>query len=322
MIEPLISIIVPIYKVEDYIEKCITSILDQTYKNLEIILADDGSPDGCGEICDQYAEMDSRIKVIHKENGGLSSARNTGLDIASGEYIGFVDSDDYIEKDMYEQLYNAIKKHKVEIAVCNFKRVYEKMREEINRVIPYSNQEVFTSRQVLLELHKEPFLWNLAVNKLYSRRLFKEIRYTEGMIFEDMDIAHKIFRAATSVVYIASPLYCYYQREDSILHTVYSVRQLDKLVALKHRMDFAKQEGIKELMYYTQQLYADAILRNYILLKDEVKDAPIYIDKVVKDYRRYVGGILINPLMSTKYKMALLLFGLNPKYYDRVISIK
>ena len=123
--EDLISIIIPVYKVEKYIYKCIDSVLNQTYKNLEIILVDDGSPDKCPEICEEYAKKDNRIKIIHKKNGGLSDARNAGLKVATGKYIGFVDSDDYIEKDMYQVLYNNIIKTNSDISIVNLKEVKE-----------------------------------------------------------------------------------------------------------------------------------------------------------------------------------------------------
>ena len=116
----LISIIIPVYKVEKYLEKCIQSVINQTYENLQIILVDDGSPDNCGKICVEYAKKDHRIEVIHKSNGGLSDARNKGLEIAKGEYIGFVDSDDYIESDMYEVLYNLLKQYNAYVKICNF----------------------------------------------------------------------------------------------------------------------------------------------------------------------------------------------------------
>lgn len=124
--KPKISIIVPVYKAEPYLKKCIDSILNQTFKDFELILVDDGSPDRCGEICDEYALKDSRIKIIHKENGGQSSARNVGLDIAQGEYIGFVDSDDWIEPDMYKKLFKVLKNDNVDMAICNINSIKDK----------------------------------------------------------------------------------------------------------------------------------------------------------------------------------------------------
>ena len=134
--KPLISVIVPIYKVEKYLNKCVKSIINQTYKNLEIILVDDGSPDNCGKICDKLAERDDRIRIIHKKNGGLSSARNAGIEIANGEYIGFVDSDDYIDNDMFETLYNNIKDNNADLSIIGYQ-----IETIDNKVIKYFELE-------------------------------------------------------------------------------------------------------------------------------------------------------------------------------------
>ena len=149
MNNPLISIIVPIYNVEVYIRNCVDSILGQSYENIEIILVDDGSPDNCGDICDEYGSKDKRIKVIHKKNGGLSSARNAGIDIATGDYLGFIDSDDWIESDMYESLYTALTSHKADISVCG-RYIVEGSR--ITTISDSEKAEVFTRSEALSEL--------------------------------------------------------------------------------------------------------------------------------------------------------------------------
>ena len=161
---PLISIIVPVYDVEPYLRKCIDSILIQSYRDLEIILVDDGSPDNCGAICDEYAEKDKRIKVIHKKNGGLSDARNAGLDIATGEYIGFVDSDDWVMPDMYEYLYKAVKEYDADMSVCGYydywgKTISGRYCQDIQ---VYKGQEGI---KALLDLKFGNYVWN----KLYKR---------------------------------------------------------------------------------------------------------------------------------------------------------
>ena len=178
----LISVIVPIYKVEKYLHKCIDSILAQTYTNLEIILVDDGSPDNCGKICDEYAAKDSRIKVIHQPNGGLSAARNAGLDIATGDYIGFVDSDDYIAPDMYEKLYNALVKNDADMAICDYQR--------FGNELPYDEMslttEVITGLQAM---EKQNTVINcsfvVAWSKLYKSFIFSNVRFPVGKINED-----------------------------------------------------------------------------------------------------------------------------------------
>ena len=152
MEKPLISIIIPVYKVEKYLEKCIKSVLDQTYKNLQIILVDDGSPDNCGNICDNYAKIDNRIEVIHKANGGLSEARNVGLKVARGEYIGFVDSDDYVSNEMFENLYNTLISNDVDVSICNFYTVINN-----KNIIKNADNgvEIYNKLEILKEILKE-----------------------------------------------------------------------------------------------------------------------------------------------------------------------
>ena len=173
MEKDLISVIVPVYKVEKYLEKCIESVLKQTYTNLQIILVDDGSPDNCGKICDEYAKKDSRIEVIHKINGGLSDARNVGINRANGRYIGFVDSDDYIKEDMYEKLINLIKEYDADISICNLYDVIdgkEYVRNKDNGIHEYSRIDIL--KEILLDKNIQSYAWN----KLYKKELFDEIK--------------------------------------------------------------------------------------------------------------------------------------------------
>ncbi len=209
----LISIIVPVYKTESYLRKCLNSIVNQTYKNLEIILVDDGSPDNCGKICDEYAARDSRVKVIHQKNRGLSAARNAGLKIATGEYIGFTDSDDWIENDMFETLYLGALKYGTDIAVCGFFYVkgtqYRELREE---------HTVLLSREdALHHLLLDNTITNHAWNKLYKRELFDDVCYPEGRTFEDVATTYKLFEKADKIVFLNSSKYYYLQRDNSII---------------------------------------------------------------------------------------------------------
>ena len=202
-----ISVIVPIYKVEKYIHRCIDSIINQTYKNLEIILVDDGSPDSCPRICDEYAKKDKRIKVIHKENGGLSDARNKGVDIATGDYIAFVDSDDYIHPNMYEVLIYELEKNNSDIALCKYKIVYEKSKitTEID-----GKFEVYSlnNLQALDSMYgKDGVDFIVAWNKLYKKDLFNKIRYPVGKIHEDEYTTYKLLFASKNVIYIEYELY-------------------------------------------------------------------------------------------------------------------
>lgn len=174
--QELISVIIPIYNVEKYLKKCIDSIINQTYKNLEIILVDDGSPDNCGKICDEYAKKDQRIRVIHKKNGGLSDARNAGIDIAKGKYIAFVDSDDYVEKEYIEIMYKELKKNNVKIVQCGINKISD--NEEIIDNYGYLKDELINSQRIMEEKYtKYPISNVVAWNKLYDIDLFKNIRY-------------------------------------------------------------------------------------------------------------------------------------------------
>ena len=187
--EDLITVVVPIYKVEKYLEKCIDSIIKQTYENLEIILVDDGSPDKCPQICDEYAKKDSRIKVIHKKNGGLSDARNAGIDIAKGEYITFVDSDDYIEKDYVEVLYDSIKENDSDMAIGSHKVIYENgtiLNKETGE------KSVLDAKTVLERILYDENIDLSAWAKLYKTELFEEIRYPKGRVFEDAATTYKL----------------------------------------------------------------------------------------------------------------------------------
>ncbi len=223
--EDLISIIVPVYNVEKYLRKCIDSIVNQTYKNLEIILVDDGSTDDSGKICDEFAEKDGRIKVIHKENGGLSSARNAGLEIAAGKYLGFVDSDDYIAQDMYESMYAAINEFDADIACCGRYDVYDDkpMKKSFVMDRPIEMKSIDAIGRVLM--------WDgmdsSACDKLYKSYIFEEIRYPIGKINEDIAIAFNILEKAGKIIHIGLPKYYYAHRENSITTMNLSKKTMD-----------------------------------------------------------------------------------------------
>ena len=211
--EPLISVIVPIYQVEAYLRQCIDSILLQTHRNLDIILIDDGSPDGCPKICDEYAEKDNRIRVIHKENGGLSDARNAGLTIARGEYIGFVDSDDWIMPDMYEYLLQGICGYGADISYCGWVNIHETW-------VDYQNEQtdkVYTMETALNELFFDR-LKNFSWNKLYKAELWEKVRFPKGRNFEDILTTYKLFERSARVAILKEPKYCYRIRQGSIMN--------------------------------------------------------------------------------------------------------
>ena len=198
--EDLISIIVPVYNVEKYIKKCIDSIINQTYKNLEIILVDDGSPDNCGKICDEYAEKDKRIKVIHKENGGLSDARNAGIKIARGCYIGFVDSDDWIDKNMYEKLYKTLKEKDADIACCKlirYKNTIEKISKKFDgRIVEYDQRQYIKKFFKIDSQECVYYAWN----KLYKRQVIDKEQYPIGLTSEDVVGTYKALLKCKKII--------------------------------------------------------------------------------------------------------------------------
>lgn len=213
MSSPLISIIVPVYKVELYLRRCLDSVVNQTYKNLEIILVDDGSPDNCPQICDEYAMKDNRIIVIHKENGGLSDARNAGLDICKGDFISFIDSDDWVEDDYISTLYELFSDD-IDIAVGNFQQF-----SKDNRFFSPEKQAegVFSSNKILDEIlsHKTPY--KLAWGKLFRKKLFKTIRFPLGKIHEDEFTGYKPYCFSKYIACTDKVLYHYLRRSDSIM---------------------------------------------------------------------------------------------------------
>lgn len=210
----IISVVVPIYNVKKYLEICLHSLVNQTYKNLEIILVDDGSTDGSSAICDIWAKKDNRIKVIHKTHGGVSDARNKGLDIAKGDFIGFVDSDDKIKLNMYEILYKNMKIHNADISVCNFIFVHN------NDTFDYGkskNTSIKKGTEAFNMLFKKNNYGNFVWNKLYKHELFNKIRFPYGKNYEDIYVMHKLYYNAKTIVFIDKGLYYYISRKTSIL---------------------------------------------------------------------------------------------------------
>ena len=252
----LISIIIPVYKVEKYLEKCIQSVINQTYENLQIILVDDGSPDNCGKICDEYAKKDHRIEVIHKSNGGLSDARNKGLEIAKGEYIGFVDSDDYIEADMYEVLYNLLKQYNADVSICNFYTVSQgkiSIKNADNGINEYNRIEIL--KEILLDKNIQSYAWN----KLYKKELFDEIKYPIGKKYEDIGTTFYLLEKCNKVVVTGKSEYYYINRQDSIVNNVTESTITDYIELIMQRYDYI-EENIKELSSYNKD-YLKRILK-------------------------------------------------------------
>lgn len=259
-----VSIIVPVYQVEKYIRQCIDSILNQTFRDFELILVDDGSRDNSGAICDEYARIDSRVRVIHKQNGGLSDARNHGLDDAVGEYFLFVDSDDFIAPTMVEKLYGSILKENADIAICNFRYCFE--QDERRDFNTNAGAEVLRGAEVFYNRKNERSygIWTVAWNKLYKRDTFRDVRFRLGKYHEDEFWANDIYRKNIKVLTIPECLYFYRQRSGSIMSCENIDRQFDILEALQERI-----QVYLESQAYSEQAYKVLIFSLEYLAKSK-----------------------------------------------------
>ena len=260
----LISIIIPVYNVEQYLNRCIDSVINQTYKNLEIILIDDGSTDNSGKICDEYALKDNRIKVIHKENGGVSSARNVGLDIAKGEYIGFVDSDDFIELDMYETLLNKMLETGSQLIVCNwFYGINDNWIENQN----FPVQKKLTTNEALENFYWCMFSWN----KLFNRKIIEKVRFPENCGYgEDIFICLETYIKSNNIVCLNKPKYYYRQNEKSALNGHKFKRiYLGCIDILQKEIDYAEKNKLFELKnkIYQHQVHTSTAWLGFIALE-------------------------------------------------------
>lgn len=235
---PLISIVIPIYNVENYLKRCIDSVINQTYQNIEIILVDDGSTDHSLLICNSY--MDKRIKIIHKENGGLSSARNAGIDIATGHYITFIDSDDYVELNYIEELYNLIKKYNTKISMVDIVRIFEsgkKINTSTNKEFIMSQKEFFENM-----LYARRDLDNSASAKLYDINLFKDVRYPLDRLYEDTATTYKLIFKCENIAVKSVSLYNYMIRSNSIVQNSFNEKKLQIITSVKEMIDAIKNK--------------------------------------------------------------------------------
>lgn len=295
--EDLISIVIPIYNVEDYLHRCIESVIAQSYTNLEIILVNDGSTDSSLTICKRYEKCDPRIKVINKSNGGLSSARNVGLSNSNGRYISFIDSDDYIAKTYIEELYESIKDKNADIAFCNYQIVTTK--ELITNVEKCNNRfvdTVYSNKKDIMQLffNNKCGLAVIAWNKLYSKNLFVDVQYPEGSIYEDEATTYKLFYKSLKVVFHNSVLYYYYQRSNSITNS-----HLEE----KNLVVFDRLEEIVEFYTYNSEPILEKKAKIRLL-----KNGSIYYYRAKKEYKKNeddLNGERIIELYKGKYEYYL-----------------
>lgn len=306
----LISIVVPIYNVEKYLERCVDSIINQTYKNIEIILVDDGATDNCGVICDKYKKEDPRIIVIHKKNGGLSDARNSGIKIAKGKYITFIDSDDYIEDDYVEYLYNLLIQKNTKMSICSYAVHFDNSNVKLYNATDikrWSKEE--TLKHILYSKKIEVSAWG----KMYRTDLFKNIEYPKGKIFEDIDTTYKLIDQCDYISVGLSEKYHYIMRKNSIVNNSFSDKHKYMITASEHMCDYIKnkypslKKGCKRRLTYA---YISTLNRMIVCENRNISEEKKYRKIILKNWTIIFD---FNASLRDKLCIFSLFFGL--KFY-------
>lgn len=305
---PLVSVIVPIYNVELFLNKCIDSIISQTYYNLEIILVNDGSTDHSLEICQSY--KDSRIIIVNKSNGGLSSARNAGLDVMSGDYIFFLDSDDWIEEDCIEVLVNEIESNFVDIIQCQFLSTIDDQS-----IITKNDDlkiEVLTNIEALKSFHHE--VNTITWNKLYKSFIFKTLRFPEGKIHEDHFTTYKAVFLAKKIAIINQSFIYYRQRANSIMSSSFSKKRLDIIEAQEEKVNFMLDFGDIELYKLALLEYTYRLINSYEMYKHHFPQDSITLLQL-QEKAKILNNQILRTNISVKNKLKFVFFAYFPKSF-------
>ena len=310
----LVSVVVPIYNTELYLPRCIDSICEQTYQNLEIILVDDGSPDGCGLICDEYALKDHRIKVIHKENGGLSSARNAGIEDASGEFISFIDSDDFIKPEMYQKMVDTLNVYDADVCLCRCITFDETNQYGTSSISSSEDDVILSGKEMQEKLVKDGApKYVIACNKLIRRRVYQQLRFVADKQHEDEFFAHHLYGLCDKAVMIDSIFYVYQIRANSIMHKTISEKRLDVVDALIDRVQYYRTHHADDLALWT---LFDAIdqLSSLCTLISKNKQTSKRISGLRITLRQMGADIPSSVVLSHKQKAKLLTLRIFPVY--------
>ena len=313
----MISVIVPIYKVEKYLARCLQTLLSQSFVNIEIILVNDGSPDNCGSICDEYSLLDPRVIVVHKKNGGPSDARNTGIYIASGEFLTFVDSDDYISNNFIQALYDSLIANNADMSYSNY-QLLDNMCNLLNRTeeVFHVKDEVFTgSDGILLLCQRDPSFYVMACGKLYRKHIFDSITFPVGKGYEDVFTAHRICAKCKRIVAVSSAYYYYVQNPNSIMHNQNNTRQINlaeayfdlaKCAETNHLFEFAGK------WYYSAAMLVSEIFENKLNCKDKME-----LEKLLIELRR---NFHIISYCKKKEVIHLLFIIISPIFHNFIIK--
>lgn len=307
-----ISVIVPIYNVEKYIKECIESILNQTFKDFELLLVNDGSTDDSPTICKYYEKLDSRVKVINKQNGGLSDARNTGIDVAKGKYLTFIDGDDFIAEDTLETMYNAINKTDIKIAVCNMVRYYED--GETEDFYRPSEEKVFLKGDDRFKTLAQPSV----CNKMFKAELFEKIRFPYRKYYEDTFVYHELLMQTNVVVLIGKDSYYYRCRRGSILDGGYSKKYFDFIEAVYLRAIFLDRNNVHE---YADEAYLylySSLVNAYNTLSNSEEDLSELFDIAQDRYNKSFKRIIKDKHFGLKQKVRFILLRYSPKLHCKI----
>lgn len=303
--EDLVTVIVPVYQVKEYLAKCIESILEQTYSNIEVILIDDGSNDGSEKICDTFANIDSRVKVIHQKNKGVSAARNIGLENSNGKYICFIDADDYIDEKYISELYKMCKENEADISICGICNVLNNKPSNKSNEI----QKVYKANEAIQEVFKEKYFNCVVWAKMFKRNMFDSYRFnTNTSISEDLEIIYKIFKQANKIaVNTGKYLYFYLIRANSALHSKYNSKYEETLRIIEDAIDFFSEQD--ELKVCIIKKYVNA---SYDCIKKAMEDNKYNKElgkKIRKKLKYYQKSITKTRDKKVKIKLYLILYG-------------
>ncbi len=285
---PCLSVIVPVYNVEQYLPQCLESLLNQTLRDIEIILVNDGSTDQSEKICREYADSDSRIKLYTKPNGGLSDARNYGLDRASANIVGFVDSDDYIDLNMFEHLLNQKKKHSAQIAVGGVKMMTNDGEVYLTRAVP--GECVYNRHDAIAEVLYSKRVLNAVTNKIFDADLFNGIRFPVGKVFEDAFIIYDLFQKASTVTFTDQVFYYYRFNRQSISHKAFSEREFDRIEASLKKVDFIRKEYPDLLSLAEQYVVYDCMMTMSKMEHYDCRYDALVMDNIRKYWRSFIRG--------------------------------
>lgn len=311
--DALVSIVVPIYNVESYLQECLESIRNQKYTNLEVILVNDGSQDGSGDICKEIIKEDKRFQYFEKENGGLSSARNFGIERCTGDYIIFIDSDDFVAEEMIAAMLENLIKYDADVCCCNYDFVNEKSEYQKKHIINIEQPEVYEKESALKRLLSEDYYKCYAWNKLYKKSLFNEVRYPEGKLYEDIVTAFKVFSESNKVVFFGETLYHYRVRDGSITMKNFHLKKYDLL----EQLQIVYNDYYKD----SEEIIAGIALY-YLYFIDDMITSEIWDEDVYNQYCRFFQelehGIFFYDICSVKRKLQMWLCKKNIRIYRRL----